>query len=276
MEAEKPAKFAVAVTGASAGIGRSIAKVAAREGRAVVLIARSPKGLSEAAEEVRKAGGEAYTLELDLLEAGAVSRIDAFLAQHGLLCDVLVNSAGYGLRGPAASLPIKDQLGIIDLNIRALTELTLHFLPQMLDRGQGGVLNLSSVASYTPGPYMALYYSSKSFVRAFSESIHEEVRSAGVMVTCVVPGPVKTKFLQKAHADRAPLFRLLPKVDPDFVAERAWKGLRSGRRLVVPGLLTKLAIFGAWILPSAALAFLVGAMQRNNDERPRSGKSNMD
>jgi short-subunit dehydrogenase len=268
MEAERPARFAVVVTGASAGIGRSIAKVAAREGSAIVLIARSLKGLSEAAEEVRKAGGEAYPLELDLLEVGAVSRIDAYLAQHGLLCDVLVNSAGYGLRGPAASLPIQDQLGIIDLNIRALTELTLHFLPQMLDRGRGGILNLSSVASFTPGPYMALYYSSKGFVRTLSESIYQEVRSTGVTVTCVAPGPVKTKFLKKAQADRTPLFRLLPKVDADFVAERAWKGLRSGRRLVVPGLSTKLAVFGASILPSAALAFLVGAMQRNNAERP--------
>ena len=124
---------AVVVIGASGGIGRAIAEVAARERGAVVLVARSPEGLGAAAAEVREAGGEAFTLELDLLAGDASTRLEDFLSTHGLICDVLVNSAGYGLRGAATALPIDDQLGIIDLNIRALSELTLHFLP-----GNGG------------------------------------------------------------------------------------------------------------------------------------------
>src|SRR5262249_40232105 len=165
---------AVVVVGASGGIGRAIAAVVARERGAVVLVARSPEGLDAAAADVREAGGKPYTLELDLLAGNAPSHIDEFLSANGLFCDVLVNSAGYGLRGAATALFIDDQLGIIDLNIRALAELTLHFLPGMAARGQGGVINLSSVAGSTSGPYMALYYASKGFVRSFSEALHQE------------------------------------------------------------------------------------------------------
>src|SRR5262249_29940039 len=154
-------------------IGRAIAKVAARERCAVVLVARSSEGLGASATDVRAAGGEPYALELDLLAGDAPSHIEDFLSANGLFCDVLVNSAGYGLRGAAVGLPADDQLGIIDLNIRVLSELSLHFLPGMVKRGRGGVLNLSSVAGSTPGPYMALYFASKGFVRSFSEALHQ-------------------------------------------------------------------------------------------------------
>jgi uncharacterized protein len=262
MAAELEFRPAVLVTGASAGIGRSIAKVAASERRTVVLIGRSSSGLSEAAEEVRRAGGEAFLLQLDLLRHDAVEQIDRLLHENRLICDVLVNSAGYGLRGATASLPVDRQLGIIDLNVRILTELTLHFLPGMLERKSGGVINLSSVASFTPGPYMSLYYASKGFVRAFSEAIHQEIRGSGVTVTCVAPGPVKTSFLKKAGADRAFLFRFLPRHDADYVAQRAWAGYRSGRRVVIPGLTAKLAVWGSSLLPNRLLIAIIGAMQR--------------
>ena len=193
---------AVVVVGASRGIGRAIAKVAARERAVVVLVARSPEGLAAAATDVREAGGEAFTLELDLFAGDASARLEDFLSANGLICDVLVNSAGYGLRGAATALPIDDQLGIIDLNIRALTDLTLRFLPGMVARGRGGVLNLGSIAGFMPGPNMALYYASKSFVRSFSEALHQELRRTGVTVTCVAPGPVSTEFLEKSGANR--------------------------------------------------------------------------
>jgi short-subunit dehydrogenase len=257
---------AVVVVGASRGIGRAIAKVAAGERSAVVLVARSPEGLAAAATDVREAGGEAFTLELDLFAVDASERLENFLYTNGLICDVLVNSAGYGLRGPATALPIDDQLGIIDLNIRALSDLTLRFLPGMVRRGRGGVLNLGSIAGFTSGPNMALYYASKNFVRSFSEALHHELRRTGVTVTCVAPGPVSTEFLERSGADRAALFKILPKLDAGYVAKRAWRGFRSGRRLVVPGISAKLAALVIALLPSAVLLPLIGRLQRRSKD----------
>ncbi|APO73372.1 short-chain dehydrogenase/reductase SDR family protein [Rhizobium etli 8C-3] len=258
---------AAVVIGASRGIGRAIAKVAAREhGAVVVLVARSSEGLLGAAAEVGAAGGEAFTLELDLLAADASARLQEFLTANELYCDVLVNSAGYGLRGAATLLPVDDQLGIIDLNIRALSELTLRFLPEMAARGRGGVLNLGSIAGFTPGPNMALYYASKAFVRSFSEALHQELQGTGVTVTCVAPGPVSTEFLEKSGAGRAQLFKILPKLDSETVAECAWRGFRSGRRLVVPGISAKLVALVAALLPSAATLPLIGRLQRRSGD----------
>ncbi|WP_312363807.1 SDR family NAD(P)-dependent oxidoreductase [Ensifer sp.] len=266
MMAPPEPRLAAVVVGASRGIGRAIANVAARDRIPVVLVARSRDDLETAANDIRKLGGEAFTLDLDLFSADASTRLTAFLAANNLCCDILVNSAGYGLRGAATTLPIPDQLGIIDLNIRALTDLSLHFLPGMVARGRGGVLNLGSIAGFMPGPNMALYYASKSFVCSFSEALHEELRHTGVTVTCVAPGPVATEFLKRSGADRVRLFKVLPKVDADYVAERAWRGFKSGRRLVVPGLSAKLAAFAAAWVPSAIMLPLIGRLQRRSND----------
>src|SRR6185436_5109200 len=143
MHSPHEARAAIVVTGASGGIGREIAKVAARDGGPLVLIARSADALAEAAEEVRQAGGEPFTLALDLASRDAPEQVERFLAAQNLACGVLVNNAGYGLLGAAATLPRDEQLGIIDLNIRALTDLTLRFLPGMVARRGGGIINLA-------------------------------------------------------------------------------------------------------------------------------------
>ena len=170
-------------------------------------------GFGRAAAEVREAGWRAIHARAGSGGGDAPTHLDDFLSANGLICDVLVNSAGYGLRGAATALPVDDQLGIIDLNIRALSELSLHFLPGMVARGRGGVLNLSSVAGSMPGPYMALYYASKGFVRSFSEALHQELRRTGVTVTCVAPGPVTTSFYERAGARSTALFSVLPMLD---------------------------------------------------------------
>lgn len=264
MTVHSNARMAVVVVGASQGIGKEVAKIAAKEGTPVVLIARSPEALSAAAAEARQRGGDVFTLELDIVEGDATARLQDFLTKNGLVCDVLVNSAGYGLRGAATALPLKDQLGIIDLNIRALSDLTLYFLPGMVARGRGGVLNLASVASFTPGPNMAVYYASKSFVRSFSEALHQELRGTGVTVTCAAPGPVATEFLEKSGANKAPLFKILPNLKPEYVAERAWKGFKSRRRLVVPSLSAKLVALAAALIPHAFMLPLIARLQRRS------------
>lgn len=201
--------------------------MAARDGAPVVLVARSEVALAAAADDIRNAGGEAFTVPLDFLADDAALGLEDFLSANGLFCDVLVNSAGYGLRGGATVLPLDEQLGLVDLNIRALTELTLRLLPGMVARRRGGVINLGSVASFTPGPYMALYYASKGFVRSFSEALHQELRHTGVTVTCVAPGPVSTEFLATSGANRVALFKILPKLEAGYVAEKAWRGFKN-------------------------------------------------
>jgi len=257
---------AVVVVGASRGIGKAIAEVAARDGATVVLVARSPDALAAAAADLENTARSVFTLALDLMAEGAARRLETFLSENDLVCDVLVNSAGYGLRGGAAVMPLDEQLGIVDLNIRALTELTLRFLPGMVARGRGGVINLGSVASFTPGPFMALYYASKGFVRSFSEALHEELHRTGVTVTCVAPGPVSTEFLERSGANRAALFKVLPKLDSEYVAECAWRGFKKRRRLVIPGLSSKLAIALTALVPSAMLLPLIARLQRRSKD----------
>ncbi|MGO4622943.1 SDR family NAD(P)-dependent oxidoreductase [Ensifer sp. 2TAB8] len=265
---------AVVVVGASRGIGRAIAELAARDDAPVVLVARSIEGLHVVESSIKQAGGQAFCLPLDLTSRDASTNLEEFLSRQGLVCDVLVNSAGFGLRGAATSLPIGDQLGMIDVNMRALAEMTLRVLPGMVERRRGGVINMASVASFTPGPYMAMYYASKAFVHSFSEALYQETRKTGVTVTCVAPGPVSTEFLEKSGANRAALFKVLPKASPDYVAAAAWRGFKAGRRLVIPGVSAKLAILLAGMLPSYALLPIVGRLQlRGNDPCPcGSGK----
>ncbi|WDZ80471.1 SDR family NAD(P)-dependent oxidoreductase (plasmid) [Ensifer adhaerens] len=274
MTLQQLSRPAIVVVGASRGIGRAIAELAARDGAPVVLVARSIEGLQVVESAIRQSGGEAFSLSLDLTSADASTGLEAFLSRQGLVCDVLVNSAGYGLRGGATVLPVVDQIGMIDVNIRALADLTLRLLPGMVARRRGGVINLASVASFTPGPYMAMYYASKAFVRSFSEALYQETRRTGVTVTCVAPGPVSTEFLEKSGANRAALFKVLPKASPEYVANCAWRGFKARRRLVIPGISARLAILMAGILPSAALLPLVGKLQlRGNDPCPcGSGK----
>lgn len=257
---------AVVVVGASRGIGRSIARVAAREGGAVVLVARSREGLAEAAAEIGAAGAEPFTVVLDLMAGDVAQLLQAELDRSGLYCDVLVNSAGIGLRGAATLLPVEDQIRIVDLNIRALSELTLHFLKGMAARKRGGVLNLGSIASFTPGPGMAMYYASKGFVRSFSEALYTEMRPIGVTVTCACPGPVATEFLELSGAGKSMLFKVLPRLDADYVAERAWRGFRAGRRLVIPGLSAKLTALASSVVPSTLMLPLIARLQRRSGD----------
>jgi short-subunit dehydrogenase len=248
---------AIVVTGASAGLGRAIAKVAASEGEPVVLIGRSSQALAEAADEMRNVGGEPFTLTLDLLSAGAADEIEKLLREQRLWCAVLVNCAGYGVHGPTSAA----QLSVLDLNIRALTDLTLRFLPHMIARGGGGVINIGSVASLIPGPYMALYYASKAFVYSFSEALWEELHHSGVVVTCVLPGPLKTAFLTSSGANRTRLFKLLPRLSADRAAQAAWRDFKAGRRLSIPGAIAKILAFAANYLPHAVSLPLLSRLQ---------------
>ena len=266
---------AIVITGASSGIGQAMANTAAAKGQAIVLIGRSEERLAAVAEAVRQRGSDAFILNLDLLSQDAVKRVKDFLDGHGLVCDVLVNSAGRGLQGLAASRPLGEQLELIDLNVRRLVELTLALIPAMVKRRGGGVINMGSVASLIPGPQMAVYFATKSFVSSFSQALYQELQDTGVVVTCVTPGPVETEFLTGRGVKELRVFRYLPVLSSESVADAAWRGFRRGRRLVVPGLSSKLAILLTLLVPWRFVLPRINQVQkRKSDPCPcGSGKT---
>jgi short-subunit dehydrogenase len=239
------------ITGASGGIGEELAVVAAKAGRSLVLVARSAEGLSRVAERIAALGvARPKTVALDLGEAGAADRLADWLAEQSLTVAELVNNAGYGLVGAVATLDRKEQVGIVDLNIRALTDLTLRFLPEIL-QARGGILNVASTAAFQPGPNMAIYYASKSYVLSFTEALAYELRGR-VRVSALCPGPVPTGFQKRSNMGKTRLSRL-PGMAPARVADIGWRGFVAGKRVVIPGFLNKMTAFFGPRVPRAAV-----------------------
>jgi uncharacterized protein len=253
---------AVVVTGASSGLGAEFARLAAGEGAKVVLIARSRPELDALAAKLDPSGRFTVVLSLDLAARGAGETVARELEALDLYCHILINNAGFGLFGDAVELDRERQLGVIDVNMRAATDLMLRFLPAMVGRRSGAVLNVGSIAGFAPGPRMALYFASKAYLVSISQALMQEVRGTGVTVTCLCPGPLRTPFLARAGADRVALFKLLRKLDAADVARAGWDAMKTGRALCVPGIDNKIAVMATRLLPRAALLAIVGRLQR--------------
>lgn len=248
------------ITGASAGIGVALARVFARHGHALALVARREDRLHTLAEEIAAKGGpKPIVIAADLTKPGAAQVIGAALTAAGAEPQFMVNNAGFGLVGPANARDRDEQLSMIDVNMRALTDLSLAFVDS-LERHRGGLLNVGSVAGFLPGPGSAVYYASKAYVLSFTEALHSELRSRGIRVTVLCPGPVPTEFAARAgvKVDRPP--GLLTK-SAEQVAEAGYRGLMRGRRMVVPGIANKLVTLLVRVLPRRVLLRLVGARQ---------------
>jgi short-subunit dehydrogenase len=241
------------VTGASSGIGAALARVFAEHGHELVLVARREAHLTALADEIAAAGRPRPTvLSVDIGRPGAVPEIAAALTARGLEPQIVVNNAGFGLVGPAAALGRGEQLAMIDLNVRALTELSLIFV-ESLARHRGGILNVASVAAFMPGPGMAVYYATKAYVLSFSEALHQELRPRGIKVTALCPGPVPTEFQARAglRDDRAQ--SALLSLSAERVARIGYDGFIRGRRVIVAGIGNKIAVFLVRIAPHAVL-----------------------
>src|SRR6266508_3195786 len=188
----------VLITGASSGIGAALARRFAAQGHDLVLVALPEPQLAALAEEIAATGrNRPLVVPIDLTGINATGRLAQILAAHGVEPEIIVNSAGFGLFGPAAELDRAEQIAMIDLNVRVLTDLSLRFIDS-LARHRGGILNVASVASFMPGPGMAVYYATKAYVRSFSEALHHELKPKGVRVTALCPGPVETEFMARA------------------------------------------------------------------------------
>jgi short-subunit dehydrogenase len=246
------------VTGASAGIGAELARVLAAD-HDLVLTARRETELRSLAATLAPAA--CHVFPADLAEPAAPRALFDAVAAAGLSLDVLVNNAGFGDLGPFAELDLEKALRMIRVNATALTELTGLFLPGMLTRGRGRVLNVGSVAGFQPGPFMAVYYATKAFVNSFSEALYCELRGTGVTVTCLAPGPTRSEFAAVAGMQATKLFTVGSVADTRSVAEAGVRGLMRGRRMVIPGFRNRVLLFAERFAPRGLVIRAVKWMQ---------------
>jgi short-subunit dehydrogenase len=225
----------VLITGASGGIGYELAKVFARDRHNLVLVARNADRLAQVARELQTHGVTVKTIALDLAAPPAQKFLFDQLQREGTAVDILINNAGFGVFGEFAQMPEAEILGQIDLNIRALTELTRLFLPPMLQRRSGRIMNVASTAAFQPGPLMAVYYATKAYVLSFSEAIANELRDSGVTVTCLCPGATHTDFAKRAGIENSRLFKTVGAMSAETVALDGYRAVMEGRGLAISG-----------------------------------------
>jgi short-subunit dehydrogenase len=235
------------ITGASSGIGWELARIFAADHFNLVLLARNESRLNKLADELRAARGiETKVLVQDLGSPGAAREI--FNALRDTPVSILVNNAGFGLYGPFAESDPRAQADMMQVNMTALVELTHLFLQPMLGRRSGKILNVASTAAFQPGPFVSVYYASKAFVHSFSYALAEELIGTGVTVTALCPGTTHTEFFQRGNfgSTRAPFT-----MDARTVAEAGYRGLMSGKRVVIPGAMNKIMTALARRMPTS-------------------------
>jgi short-subunit dehydrogenase len=244
------------VTGASAGIGKEIARELARRGHGVTLVARRKQLLDELARELSDEYGiRAETIASDVGKQASRSRIAGRITELGLDVEILVNNAGFATGGPFARSDPERELEQVRVLVEAPVALTSAFLPDMVERGRGAILNVASTAGMQPLPYAAGYSAAKTYVLTFSEAIHQEVIGRGVTVTALAPGPVETEFWDQAGwqvAGGQSFEKAFPRpalVSPTDVAKAGVDGLASGKRVVVPGLPMRAAMLASRYIP---------------------------
>ncbi len=251
----------VLITGASEGIGLSLAREFAAAGHDLALVARSEDKLKEEAAGLRaEFGVQVDCVPIDLAIHGHCDRLAEELEGLGLRVDVLVNNAAIGLSGEFVAHAHADVLRLADLNIRVLTDLMHRYLPEMLKRASGGVLNIASVGGALPGPYQAAYYASKAYVISLTEAVAHEIGGRGTRLSVVAPGPVATRFHQSMGAQSALYTKVIGCMDPDVVARAAYQGYRCRKVVITPGVLTTFNYFAVRILPHALTTPLMGVL----------------
>jgi short-subunit dehydrogenase len=253
----------VLITGASAGIGEELARLFAANRHDLVLVARNADKLQALSGELGRAHSvQARVLAADLSDPAAPPRIFEELRRQGISIDVLVNNAGFGASGPYAEIDYDVEARMIQVNVAALAHLTRLFLPAMLARRSGKILNVASTAAYVPGPFMAVYYASKAFVLSFSEAIAEELQGTGVTMTALIPGPTQTNFAATAGTTETRLFRTGKVMSAAAVARVGYDGLMSGKRVAIAGFSNKLTALSTRLAPRTTLAKITSKLNR--------------
>lgn len=248
------------ITGASSGIGAELAKIFASHDHRVALVARRGDRLRMLADEIVAAGGAVpIIIPCDLSQHDAVDTIAAALTAEGVEVQFVVNNAGFGMFGRATDMNRDEQLGMADVNVRALTDLSLRFVESVI-RTRGGILNVGSIAGFLPGPGMAVYYATKAYVLSFTQALHYELAPKGVRVTALCPGPVPSGFQARAGFEPGVDSAIL-NVSAAAVARAGYRGLMANKRIVLPGLGIKLVPFLLRLFPRGFILAAVGRLQ---------------
>jgi len=251
----------VLITGASQGLGYEMAQLFAHDHYNLVLVARSSDKLTTMAKKLRATANiRVEIIVKDLSIPTAALAIYEELQKRHIHIDILVNNAGFATHGPFAETLLNEEQEEIQLNVTTLTLLTKLLLPPMVQKKQGKILNMASVAAFQPGPFMAVYYATKAYVLSFSQAVAEELQGTGVTVTALCPGPTQTGFSERAHMQNTKAFQHVMNVA--VVAKAGYEGLMSGKRIVVPGLKNKLYTLFVPFVPTGLLLKIVRRVQQ--------------
>ena len=257
----RPHRPVAVVTGASTGIGRDLAELLARDGYRLLLVARTEAVLERVAAQLAATYAvPCESFAADLARLDERERLAAHLATLPPV-DVLINNAGIGVHGFFVETELSRELQLIDLNVAALTHVTKIVLPGMLARGSGRIMHVGSVASFVPGPLMAVYYASKAYALSFSEALSEELTGTGVSVTALCPGPTTTNFQATAGLHASAPAGGAPPMTSMAVAEAGYRALLAGRRVLVPGIRNRIVVLANWLLPRRILVRMVRRVQ---------------
>jgi short-subunit dehydrogenase len=251
------------VTGASSGIGRAMAILLAKEGKALIITARSSAKLESLHQQIGTfCAVPVIKVVADLSSPEGVRHLIESISKQACQVDVLINNAGFGDYGLFASADREKTLQMIDLNVRTLTELTHHFLPAMLNQKAGHILNVASVASFVPGPLMSVYYATKHYVLAFSEGLARELKGSGVQVTALCPGPTESGFQDAAQLSDSELFKGRKLPTSEEVAKYGLEAMYRGKVVATHGLSNKIGAFLPRLLPRSTVRNIIYRMQR--------------
>lgn len=251
------------ITGATSGIGYELVKLFAKSGHNLVIVARHRQDLERTAHELETTYGiHVHAIAKNLFDTNSAFELYDELKSRGIKIDVLANNAGHGLYGEFSKTDLRKELSIIQLNISSLVTLTKLFLQDMVENGEGKILNTSSIASKSPGPWQSVYHGTKAFVQSFTEAVREEVKDTGITITALLPGATNTDFFRKAGMESSKAVQDKSKLsDPAEVAKAGYDALMAGKDMVVAGLKNKLEVAMDGITPDSRLAKKTAGMQ---------------
>ena len=244
------------ITGGSAGIGAALAEVFAAHGHDLILVARNREKLERRGSDIQqKFGVQVVCLAEDLTDPAGARRLHDAVTERGLDVHYLVNNAGVGLYGRFATTDLEAELKMIQLNLTSVVDLTKRFLPSMIQRKGGRILNVASTAAFVPGPWMSVYYATKAFLLSFSQAIDYELKPNGITVTTLCPGPTESEFKVRAGSQRSRLFKAFVMNAPR-VARVGYDAMMNGKPVAIPGLRNKLIPVAARFGPRSMIVTL--------------------